>query len=304
MIKFDVSGTSNSIHLNKNLGYIAVSYYDNNVVSILDYTNGNIIKEIPTIYCSASSNLLAGDDQYFIYQYAPKEIIVADAKSFEIIHTLKVDNCGAINSITLEKDKLLVTANKAIGKQEKYSNIFLFNLSEKTVTAYTDGKKYIKNAYMKNGHIICFHNGLNTHNFLSISLNGEIKDNIIGDSLADNFNIILSNDSSLYFVATVTTGEYQENKIYEISPINGSLYPVENKFFKLQVQTGFINKIGKSYILGYDEMIKKYCLSATKHFSSKTGNTILGASVITEAIAVDDQYFAFGADHVIYVIEV
>lgn len=300
MIKFNVSGTSNSIHLNKNLGYIAVSYYDNNVVSILDYTNGNIIKEIPTIYCSASSNLLAGDDQYFIYQYAPKEIIVADAKSFEIIHTLKVDNCGAINSITLEKDKLLVTANKAIGKQEKYSNIFLFNLSEKTTSTYTDGKKYIKNAYMKNEHIICFHNDLNTHNFLSISLDGEIKDNIISNSVADNFNIILSNDNSLYF-ATVTN---QENKIYEISPINGSLYPVENKFFRLQVQTGFINKNGKSFILGYDQMIKKYCLSETRGFIGKLGNTILGATVLTDAIAVDDKYFAFGADHVVYLVEV
>ncbi|WP_180061806.1 MULTISPECIES: hypothetical protein [unclassified Acinetobacter] len=304
MIKYDVSGTSNSIHLDKANNFIAVSYYDNNLISILDYRTGRIIKELKTEYCSASSNLLAGNDKYFIYQYSAKEIVVADARTHEKLHNLKVDHCGAVNSISLDQDQLLITANKKIGKHDFYSNIFLFDLTNKTGKTFTDGTKFIKKGIIKNNHIICFHNEIDSHNYLSINLDREIKDYKISDGVAEDFNIIKSNDNSLYFVSSINTGENLVNNIYEISPISGSLYPIENKFFNLQVQTGYINHTGKSFILGYDSMIKKTCLSVTKGFNSKIGNTILGATVITESIAVDDKYFAFGADHVIYLVEV
>lgn len=304
MIKFEVFGTSNSIHLNKQNNFIAVSYYDNNSISILDYKTGNLIKELKTEYCSASSNLLAGNDTYFVYQYSAKEVIVANASNHEKLHILKVDHCGAINSISLDQDKLLITANKKIGNHDRYSNLFLFDLKNKTSKTFTDGKKYIKKSIIKNGHIICFYNELNAQMYLSISSDEQIKEIKISDEVADNFNIIHSNDNSLYFVSLFQDNQNIDNKCYEISPISGSVYPIENKFFKLQVQAGFINKTGKSFILGYDTMIKKYCLSETKAFNGKLGNTILGATVLTDAIAIDDKYFAFGADHVVYLVEV
>lgn len=305
MIKYNVLGTSNSIHLNKDLGYIAVSYYDENFISILDYTTGKVLKNIKTNYCSASSNLLAGDNTYFIYQSEPKEIIVADAKSFSTLHTLKLDHCGAINSISLTGDNLLVTANKAIGQQKKHQNIFYFNLADKSVKAFENGKQYIKKSILFNEHIISFHNNKNTFNYLSIDTDsGESFDNEIDNGNAEYFNILKSNDGKIYVTIKLENIDNDENLVYEININNKTINKIDNVFHNLVIHSGFINNNGKSYILGFDKTIKKYTLSVTKGFSGKNGNTILGATIFTEAIAVNSEYFSFGADKVIYLVEV
>lgn len=305
MKKYKVEGTSNSILLNKDMGYFAVSYYDNNIISIYDYDTGSHLNSLNTIYCSASSNLLAGNEKYFIYQFSAKELIVADAKTFKQLHTIKLSHCGAVNTISLKNDILLVSANKAIGNSlDKYQNIFLFDLVKGSSAVFTDGRMYIKKSMILDNSIISLFNDKDAFGYVNISLGNkvEIECSTIDAGNPEYFNRILSN-KDLYIVANINTDGVDKFKIYKIDEVTKKSINIEHDFENIDIHTGLI-KDKKSFLIGYDNSIGKYTLLETNGFSGRLGNTVLGVSVITEAIAADDNHFCFGADKTIYFVEV
>ncbi len=305
MKKFQVDGTSNSVLLNKNKGYFAVSYYDNNIVSIYNYLTGNLLKELKTFYCSASSNILVGNDKYFCYLVSAKEVIVADADSFETLHTLKLSHCGAVNSLSLKGDKLLVGANKAIGNNaDYYQNIFLFDLEKRSSSALTDGKHYVKKAILLSNSIVAFCNRSVDFSYLDIFLENHIyREEIIDTGNVEYFNLLPS-DKDLYVVAKVIDNDIIKHNVYLYNENNNKITDVKNSFDNIDIHTGYVRENGNSYLVVFDKNIAKYTLLVTNGFDGRVGNTVLGVSVVTESVAVDDTYFCFGADKSIYFVEV
>lgn len=305
MRKFQVNGTSNSILLNNQKGYFAVSYYDNNIISIYDYQAGNLLKELKTLYCSASSNILVGNNKYFCYLVSAKEVIVADADSFETLHTLKLSQCGAVNSLSLKDNILLVSANKAIGNNaDCYQNIFIFDLEKRTSSTFTDGKHYVKKSMLFADSIISFCNRSVDFSCLNISLgNKDIQEKTIDFGNVEYFNLLPSN-RDLYVVAKVINDDVTKHNVYLIKESDNEISKVESSFNNVDIHTGYVSNNGNSYLVGFDRNINKYTLLVTNGFTGKVGNTVLGVSVVTESVAFDDSFFCFGADKSIYFIEV
>lgn len=200
MQNFNVFGVPNSIGVNVENSYIAVGYYDESFITFHHIDNGKLLNKMNTEYCSAYSNLIKTNSKYFVYLHSAKTVKVLESKSFKELFSFDLSNCGAVNSIELNNEKLFIFANSPIGDKTNKKDIFIYDLGLNESDSFDSGL-YIKKGTIVDQQLVIFGNYL-----------GQDKNNIGCVRILDNKKII------------------EETVIYENSSIEEVIiYEVENK---------------------------------------------------------------------------
>lgn len=159
MQNFNVFGVPNSISVNLENAYIAVGYYDEKFITFHHIDNGKLLSKMNTEYCSAYSNLIKTNSKFFVYLHSAKTIKVLDSKSLKELFSFDLNNCGAVNSIELNNDKLFVFANSPIGDKTNKKDIFIYDLGLNQSDSFDSGI-YIKKGTIIDQQIVIFGNYL------------------------------------------------------------------------------------------------------------------------------------------------
>lgn len=297
MKSYNVFGVSSSIALNKNNGYFAVGYFDENSVTIHDYYTGDLIHKIKTNYCSSANNILACNDDYLIVLHEAKTINIFDAKKFEIISSFHLNNCGAVNSILIEDDLVIVTTNKAIGNLTIKNDIFFYEIKNRKLTSNESGL-YLRKSFLLKGQLFLVGNGLSNNSFIVPYLKSEnlmISLPILVDEV-----IVYEHNTNEYVKVFLNTG------LNDVGNTNFciNVYPSLN----MDVEDEILEKTVVGY-LGKNELIKITFNNQTEkykysRYGEKEVMEYLDFDVITHSSACDNTNFCFGADKKIVFIEI
>lgn len=297
MKNFDVLGVSSSIALNAENGYFAVGYFDEPFVSIHDYKTGELLHKIKTKYCSSANNVLACNDKYLVILCEAKLINVYDAKNFEILNSFQINNCGAVNSLTLIDNIVSVTTNKALGKADVKKDIFFFDIDDKKLISHESGL-YLRKSFFLNNELFLLGNGQCEKSFIVPFSKMETVKNEMP---------FLIDEALVYETNTKErTKVFVNSGINTIGNINHSINVY--KSLNIDIEDEILDKTVCGFI-GQNELIKitfneqsssyKYC-----RYGENDSMQFLDFEVITHSSACDKKYFCFGADKSIVFVEI
>lgn len=307
MQNFNVFGVPSSIGVNVENSYIAVGYYDESFITFHHIDNGKLLNKMNTEYCSAYSNLIKTNSKYFAYLHSAKTVKVLESKSLKELFSFDLSNCGAVNSIELNNEKLFIFANSPIGDKTNKKDIFIYDLDLNKSDSFDSGL-YIKKGTIIDQQLVIFGNYL-----------GKDKNNIgcvriIDDKKIIEETIIYENSSIeeviLYEVENKTNVKGLVNSDHQLEVVEANLDNVEFGFDLMPsaqpntvvgcIKTAKENELDNVIVITQQANDKTYKMKISdNHEDVET----LPFDVVTGATASKNNKFYFGVDKAISIVE-